>query len=1071
MYCRVASIKGHNSIAESTSVSLISPKIIFSILLAAALLSCVGGVGSATTYDLDYTGGYLTNSYLKIFINNGHLTGSDGVYFPNSSSEPTYNLTNTGSMRVYYFPKWFINNTLYEFGAGTWSAVGVFSWISNNTDEAGNNYSVGRAVLWNSTYSMIQNRTYKFWWQKPIYEVEVTYYNNDSSNSVIIDPTKDNIINWGLLSLNNPNMTYIGQQYATVDNSISDAAKYKKVLFKSNGTFGSGLKYSIDLLSSSGIRNEIPRISGSWYVQGMGGITVYPRYNTTYNASSGTNYTLLTNNKISILGKFALYNGNMTYNTTAFGQVMQDLQPITKPTNLAEGMVFIDDTQLTSDIIDKVSISGAKYIGIQYHLSDISHGVLYNESYQQADPNFNASLALIHSKGMKAILWFSPSGIACNQSNVDPLNTSNPEWTLKTTDGGSTPIYYWSEKYCEMNPWSGWYDWVINKVQNDTNTYTIDGFAFDEPTILMINYYNNTNNESARLKYVNLSNTLFSWLKSQNKTVIINDRFSDFDINLSNVDIMMGEGIGKWGDPTVSFTNGNSYIATNSFKGYYGNRYDGAKYFNNSNWNESIVETSYVYAVDGWKEGWSFLEWYTVNWQQNYSLYTLRAINGNRTNIPPRPADNAWNDFINVTSNYNGELWCLGINRNSSGIWNGTISCDGTTEDSWDIENHKFVQRGTANSINTTVPKYHVLTIRLVNTSSTYFNISQGASKALFTDALGTIDDQVPAQITSSTSATSITFNSSQNYTGTNWQISVVGDLTGKTWKYKAHNDNTWLTVPAANISYNGTHTLFNLQNINVSQASNSNELLGTDTTMNFTQSATDTYNDTDVTISIGYYNSTIEPINTSCFVSFSGTNYSATYSAGLHTYAIETSALNGEYTFGVFCNSTSFNNQYNLSAGSFIVRIGQAGTPTGGSNPSGSYNAPQNQTNVTNTTNSTIVSNTTQFNNITLPKIDILFKENSTLPTLNISYVSINLEKQLKDYSAPAFGWIAPKTIGGHQIYVPNWAFALVIALIVDSLTGIGRRKDSDALDVLVRIIAFVAIFAAVLYGLIYIL
>jgi len=53
----------------------------------------------------------------------------------------------------------------------------------------------------------------------------------------------------------------------------------------------------------------------------------------------------------------------------------------------------------------------------------------------------------------------------------------------------------------------------------------------------------------------------------------------------------------------------------------------------------------------------------------------------------------------------------------------------------------------------------------------------------------------------------------------------VVGDYRSNMWRYKAHNNNLWINIPSENITFNGTDTLFNLININVSQAINSNEL------------------------------------------------------------------------------------------------------------------------------------------------------------------------------------------------------------------------------------------------------
>jgi len=69
-----------------------------------------------------------------------------------------------------------------------------------------------------------------------------------------------------------------------------------------------------------------------------------------------------------------------------------------------------------------------------------------------------------------------------------------------------------------------------------------------------------------------------------------------------------------------------------------------------------------------------------------------------------------------------------------------------------------------------------------------------------------------------------IAFNSSQNYTNTNWNIYVSGDKTSKTWRYKSHY-GTWVNIDSGNISYNNGLTLFELKGINVSECSNSNEL------------------------------------------------------------------------------------------------------------------------------------------------------------------------------------------------------------------------------------------------------
>jgi hypothetical protein len=195
---------------------------------------------------------------------------------------------------------------------------------------------------------------------------------------------------------------------------------------------------------------------------------------------------------------------------------------------------------------------------------------------------------------------------------------------------------------------------------------------------------------------------------------------------------------------------------------------------------------------------------------RGYTAYTNTTTNFNRAGL-------------NFTSDENTTFWENGTYRYalmySNGSFSRTINFS-TPSDIYDPNTHQ-VWIGLNNLSITTNNNFRV--IRSFNAGT--FNVTQGASSTILYDSRGVIfDSGIHVQITLAT-LTSIKWNSTQNYTNTHWIIVLHGDYTGRSYKYLGHFETSWITIPAANITFNGTDTIFDLWGINVGASANSNEL------------------------------------------------------------------------------------------------------------------------------------------------------------------------------------------------------------------------------------------------------
>lgn len=392
---------------------------------------------------------------------------------------------------------------------------------------------------------------------------------------------------------------------------------------------------------------------------------------------------------------------------------------------------------------------------------------------------------------------------------------------------------------------------------------------------------------------------------------------------------------------------------------------------------------------------------------------------------------------------------------NSSGNWNALNSSmkKGT-------HTVKFFANDTAGNMNSTNVSF---TIDLPNSTLNSFAIN---------DTYINFNESVLLTINASGNANFADF-SVELQTSSGLKNATIGEVwNSSSGLYTLIINATDLGNQSANATTINITKIYTLEG-NYSAQANATSLnfsYGTTALTIISYSPTDTYNDTSITITAAYNTTNATAISSACNITRGGNNYAMTFATNKFTGAIPTGALDGEYSFGVTCSNMAYQSQTNLSAGSFIVRVGQGGGDIGGGGSSGS-NIPSQITNATNNTNGTY-NITTQQNNLSLP-MSILSQfqlNNSALPQLNVSYVTIKLEKQIKDFSAPALGWIAPKKVFNRDFYFPNWSVALIIAGL--TYFGMGGLKSNSAFQDKVMVILLpIFVFIAVLYFLIVII
>lgn len=187
------------------------------------------------------------------------------------------------------------------------------------------------------------------------------------------------------------------------------------------------------------------------------------------------------------------------------------------------------------------------------------------------------------------------------------------------------------------------------------------------------------------------------------------------------------------------------------------------------------------------------------------------------------------------------------------------------------------------------------------NTFCIQYTMTQGIKTKCYDTAGNLIDDSVPVQITSS-STTSIKFNSTQNYTGIRLQVVLSGDYTGRDARYVGLFSSN-VAIPSANITFNGTDTIFDLHNIDIGASSNSNEI-AFEPAITIQSPFNQTYN----TNSIGFNITVDKNISWAGYSLDGAANVTMQNDTTLHYYAQNTSMKSGTHSVTYWANDSAGN-------------------------------------------------------------------------------------------------------------------------------------------------------------------
>ena len=241
--------------------------------------------------------------------------------------------------------------------------------------------------------------------------------------------------------------------------------------------------------------------------------------------------------------------------------------------------------------------SGTACVVLMSPLADISHGLYYDGQYGKVPPLWPGIIEKCHRYGVKVVPWYSPCGALVGSAESgrpvdkrDPIVQEHPDWFL---DGS----YYWGGRYVTANPFSGWFDWLVNKVDQDlTRLPTLDGVACDEP-FACLDMWDEKTGKTGFTRQVELMRAIRDVVKrhGREKLVIANEGLTPPQANdLFDAHMMEGSPL-DW----YKNVSGGRFMATRP----------GGKYFT---WEGiyNYYRENFFYSTI-WI-GWSHLAWYVA---------------------------------------------------------------------------------------------------------------------------------------------------------------------------------------------------------------------------------------------------------------------------------------------------------------------------------------------------------------------------------------------------------------------------------------------------------------------------
>lgn len=157
--------------------------------------------------------------------------------------------------------------------------------------------------------------------------------------------------------------------------------------------------------------------------------------------------------------------------------------------------------------------------------------------------------------------------------------------------------YYWRGRYVAANPFSGWFDWMVNKVDQDlTQLPELDGVACDEP-FACLDMWDEKSGKTGFTRQVELMRAIRDVVKrhGQDKLVIVNEGLTPPQANdIFDAHMVEGSPLDWYKD-----ASGGRFMGTRPKGKYY--TWDGLY---------SYYRQNYFYSTI-WI-GWSHLAWYVA---------------------------------------------------------------------------------------------------------------------------------------------------------------------------------------------------------------------------------------------------------------------------------------------------------------------------------------------------------------------------------------------------------------------------------------------------------------------------
>jgi hypothetical protein len=268
-------------------------------------------------------------------------------------------------------------------------------------------------------------------------------------------------------------------------------------------------------------------------------------------------------------------------------------------------------------------------------------------------------------------------------------------------------------------------------------------------------------------------------------------------------------------------------LNTTSFSNEYGSRFSLIYYYGLNNYPANISNLIHTFSSPNNYSGSGYL-WDMFSGSQLNNKYYASYNTTKNFATYCSGGSQIYTTSIDNTSMYGvscklGSLFNNIVTNIGTGTNNISLMYSDDVTYVWNIENKTLYTTDANGIINYgNLASYETATFSAVNTSITFNLTSTGVTL----EANGSRIDSGNWTWIASADSTSIHIDSSNDYNCTNWNVVQSGDLTNKNFYYTAHGANDSIL---ANSTFNGTDTIFTMNNIRVIASTGSNNITAAD--------------------------------------------------------------------------------------------------------------------------------------------------------------------------------------------------------------------------------------------------